>query len=113
MGTNFSYDDYDKYYTKHFAPLKISTFQLLTEPTEVKTQAQPKPTLEEVDRLLDDATFIDNGLENKPLDSGTYVIPAEDAKSSTTQGGTIVPVEQPKKESNSGETVIPLAPRTT
>lgn len=113
LGTNFSYDDYDKYYTKHFAPLKISTFQLLTEPTEVKTQAQPKPTLEEVDRLLDDATFIDNGLEDKPLDSGTYVLPTENDKTSNHQGGTIVPVEQPKKESNSGETVIPLAPRTT
>ena len=29
LGKEFSFDDYDKYYAKHFAPLKVSTLRLL------------------------------------------------------------------------------------
>ena len=35
LGRNLSYDDYDKFYTRHFAPLKISKMRLLMEPTEI------------------------------------------------------------------------------
>ncbi|RRD02314.1 tetratricopeptide repeat protein [Prevotella sp. OH937_COT-195] len=46
LGTNFSYKDYDKFYDKHFAPLKPSTMQLLNEPAEIeyeKQQEKPQP----------------------------------------------------------------------
>ena len=35
LGRNLSYDDYDKFYTRHFVPLKISKMRLLMEPTEI------------------------------------------------------------------------------
>ena len=35
LGTKLSYDDYDKFYSKHFAPLKISQLRLLIEPAEI------------------------------------------------------------------------------
>ena len=35
LGTKLSYDDYDKFYDKHFAPLKISQLRLLIEPAEI------------------------------------------------------------------------------
>ena len=35
LGKQYSYDDYDEFYTKHFAPLKVSTFDLLSEPAEL------------------------------------------------------------------------------
>lgn len=35
LGRNLSYDDYDKFYTRHFAPLNISKMRLLMEPTEI------------------------------------------------------------------------------
>ena len=35
LGKQFSYDDYDEFYTKHFAPLKVRTEYLLSEPTEM------------------------------------------------------------------------------
>ena len=35
LGRNLSYDDYDKFYTRHFAPLKISKMRLLMEPAEI------------------------------------------------------------------------------
>ena len=48
LGREFSFDDYDQYYAKHFAPLKVSTFQLLNEPTEVvqpEAPAKKPPTV--------------------------------------------------------------------
>ncbi len=35
LGKQFSFDDYDEFYTKHFAPLKVRTEYLLSEPTEM------------------------------------------------------------------------------
>ena len=53
LGHRFSYDDYDHFYQKHFAPLKISTLQLLTEPVK-PTYQEPKPSSgEETDRKMD------------------------------------------------------------
>lgn len=67
LGKQFSYDDYDEFYTKHFAPLKVSTFDLLSEPAELgydKEDDIPMPTTEEeVDKALDDM-FIDSGEGN-------------------------------------------------
>ena len=64
LGKQFSYDNYDEFYTKHFAPLKVSTFDLLSEPAELgydKEDDIPMPTTEEdVDKALDDM-FIDSG----------------------------------------------------
>ncbi len=64
LGKQFSYDDYDEFYTKHFAPLKVSTFDLLSEPAELgydKEDDIPMPTTEEeVDKALDEM-FIDSG----------------------------------------------------
>ncbi|MBQ6228647.1 MAG: tetratricopeptide repeat protein [Prevotella sp.] len=35
LGKQFSYDDYEEFYAKHFAPLKVRTEYLLSEPTEI------------------------------------------------------------------------------
>ncbi|MCR4773892.1 MAG: hypothetical protein K5854_05985 [Prevotella sp.] len=35
LGISHSYDDYDKFYAKHFAPLKVSSLRLLDQPTEI------------------------------------------------------------------------------
>ena len=62
IGSSLSYEDYKRYYTKHFAPLKISTFNLLTEPTEIITNDKvgtTQPTVEDIDHILDGDTFID------------------------------------------------------
>ena len=46
LGAQFSYDDYDKFYNQHFAPLKVSAFPLLTEPADVEKEQITKPTAE-------------------------------------------------------------------
>lgn len=40
LGVAYSYDDYKKFYDIHFAPIKPSTFQLLTEPEDVVTEPE-------------------------------------------------------------------------
>ena len=38
LGVAYSFDDYKKFYDVHFAPIKPSTLQLLTEPEDVVTE---------------------------------------------------------------------------
>ena len=57
LGTKLSYDDYDKFYAKHFAPLKISQLRLLIEPAEIA-----------VDRDQEDASSKVSETGDHPLD---------------------------------------------
>jgi tetratricopeptide (TPR) repeat protein len=129
LGTNFSYDEYSEFYTKHFAPLEISTFHLLTEPAEIVTQPSGETeapiTESEIDNFLNN-TFvapieptipaetvipIENG---EPMEeatpTGTTVIPMEEPKEDTTPTGTtVIPIEEPKEDTTpTGTTVIPM-----
>ncbi len=110
LGTKYSYDDYDKFYNKHFAPLKVSTLHLLTEPTEITTVRRKDNgmTPEEIDRLLDNGTFIDNGLDVEPAETGTIVAPEETAPEKD-DGGTVIPAEGTNDESDAqgGTTIVP------
>lgn len=110
LGTKYSYDDYDKFYNKHFAPLKVSTLHLLTEPTEITTVRRKDNgmTPEEIDRLLDNGTFIDNGLDVEPVETGTIVAPEETAPEKD-DGGTVIPAEGTNDEGDAqgGTTIVP------
>lgn len=110
LGTKYSYDDYDKFYNKHFAPLKVSTLHLLTEPTEITTVRRKDNgmTSEEIDRLLDNGTFIDNGLDVEPVETGTIVAPEETAPEKD-DGGTVIPADGTNDESDAqgGTTIVP------
>lgn len=78
LGANYSYDDYAAFYAKHFAPLKVSTYRLLTEPAEVSTRPSEKaqtPVSE---------TEIDNSLND------TFVMP----QISTPTNGTTIPMNE-------------------
>lgn len=91
LGNPFSYDDYDKFYAKHFAPLKVSTFRLLTEPEEIVTRRQPEPTVEEVDRALDNDLYIEVKPELEPQNKGIYILPDDSGEKKPQQGTTVVP----------------------
>ena len=72
LGRNLSYDDYDKFYTRHFAPLKISKMRLLMEPTEIVVD---KDSQKEEDALEEE-----NSQKKNPEDNGIDIEgqPAED-----------------------------------
>ena len=107
LGTNFSYDEYDAYYNKHFAPLKIATSRLLTEPAEITTNA-PKKALEtekEVDDYLD-GTFIS---PDEKVDTPTQtVVPVDELSNEPAQTGTTIPVNDNDEGTNRQETIIPI-----
>ena len=109
LGSNFSYDEYDAYYNKHFAPLKISTSYLLTEPAEITTTA-PKKELEtekDIDDYLDGTTVSPDSDNNN---GGTQtIVPVDDASETGAPTETIVPAETvtPTETVVSTETVVP------
>lgn len=139
LGKQFSYDDYDAFYTKHFAPLKVSTFKLLSEPAEIGYEKEPDipmpTTEEEVDRMLDDGTFLDDGQEgtgqggggnddivveeepvgntqgNGNVDEGTTIIdtPVNNTEGEEVTDGDIIieePVNNQVKQEEEGDDVI-------
>lgn len=57
LGRQFSYDDYARFYDKHFAPIKISDEQLLNVPEAVTT---PKPKDDKREMPEDDSYDLDN-----------------------------------------------------
>jgi rubredoxin len=74
LGRNLSYDDYDKFYTRHFAPLKISKMRLLMEPTEIVVD---KDSQKEEENDSQKKNPEDNGIdiESQPAedtDTGIY-----------------------------------------
>ena len=83
LGRQYSYDDYDKFYAKHFAPLKISTLQLLEEPDVITTEP--------------DATSVPNA-DQQPV--------------SQPDGGTLILEDEKAQPNNEGTTIIPDEPTT-
>ena len=79
LGRNLSYDDYDKFYTRHFAPLKISKMRLLMEPTEIvvdKNSQKEEDAIEE-----DNSQKNEDNSQNKDPEDNSIIIepqPAED-----------------------------------
>lgn len=47
LGTNHTYEEYEKFYSKHFAPLPVSKLPLLLEPAETAPAAEEEPSTEE------------------------------------------------------------------
>ena len=116
LGTAYSYDEYDKFYTKHFVPLKVSTFRLLTEPDEVVTQPATQKdeqiTERDIDNYLND-TFISNDEPAAP--AGTVI--ANDTDSTTnkpTEKATLIPTDEHNDSAPTGTTIaIPAEKPTT
>ena len=79
LGRTLSYDDYDKFYTRHFAPLKISKMRLLMEPAEIvvdKDSQKEEDAIEEENSQKNE----DDSQKKDPEDNNIYIEPqpAED-----------------------------------
>lgn len=106
LGTNFSYADYQDFYDKNFAPLKISSQPLLTEPIHVA----PK---EDAERGTSAPAGAKAGNENNSNADGELLLPVEDeVKKKAEANEEIIPLEPEKKVDNNNvdDTVIPLEP---
>ena len=106
LGTNFSYADYQNFYDKNFAPLKISSQPLLTEPIHVA----PKEDAERETSAPAEAKA-DN--ENNGNTDGELLLPVEEeVKKKAEANEEIIPLEPEKKVENNNvdDTIIPLEP---
>ena len=99
VGTRFSYDDYDKFYAKHFAPLKVTSRYLLSEPAEVATPRE-RDLQEEIESkapTLEDIDAMQNG--DMPSDDG-MIIPVDDTQETPQKEST----EQQQASDEEGQT---------
>lgn len=106
LGTNFSYADYQDFYDKNFAPLKISSQPLLTEPIHVA----PKKDAERETSAPAEAKA---GNENNSNTDSELLLPVEEeVKKKAEANEEIIPLEPEKKVENNNvdDTIIPLEP---
>lgn len=118
LGTQYSYNDYDKFYEQHFVPLRISTVRLLTEPATIEFEKQPESEGGNADGLYNGGV-IEEGLfinDTEPATGGTDngisipVEPENTPATGTQNDNTItIPVEEEKPAGNAddGGIVIP------
>ena len=111
LGRQYSYTDYEKFYTKHFAPLKTSTEPLLTEPDFI-APAKPKNEDEPQDDFDTPSADTPNNtnvmLEDTPADTnntGNTVI-MEDKAATANAGNTETIIEDKPQQETGNQTVI-------
>ena len=111
LGRQYSYTDYEKFYAKHFAPLKTSTEPLLTEPDFI-APAKPKNEDEPQDDFDTPSADTPNNtnvmLEDTPADTnntGNTVI-MEDNVAPSNAGNTETIIEDKPQQKVDNQTVI-------
>ena len=111
LGRQYSYTDYEKFYAKHFAPLKTSTEPLLTEPDFI-APAKPKTEDEPQDDFDTPSADTPNNtnvmLEDTPADinnTGNTVI-IEDKAAPANAGNTETIIEDKPQQEVGNQTVI-------
>ena len=119
LGTQFSYEDYDKFYEEHFVPLKISTVRLLTEPATIEYEKEPEAPASEQPAndgnglynggVLNNETLIDLGIE-QPEDNSTFDIPT-DEPAPVQQQPKPQDIDIPQSEAPKTEIPKPEAPK--
>lgn len=118
LGTQYSYNDYDKFYEQHFVPLRVSTVRLLTEPAAIEYVQPEDEGANGGDGLynggvIEGGLFIEDDQPTAPQESGTLVVPDEPAARPSgggPQGGTfIVPDERSTTtpQDNGGTLIVP------
>lgn len=111
LGRQYSYTDYEKFYAKHFAPLKTSTEPLLTEPDFI-APAKPKNEDEPQDDFDTPSADTPNNtnvlLEDTPADinnTGNTVI-IEDKVAPANAGNSETIIEDKPQQETGNQTVI-------
>lgn len=118
LGSAFTYNDYDKFFQKHFSSLKIQPSHVLWEPTEIVTEKKPETTaagdeeLDETPNTPSNSDLILDVEEKTPEkeDQQTLIVPNENESESddtlqekTEQQEEILPQEEKKVEEKKAE----------
>lgn len=78
LGVNYSYDDYDKYYNEHFAPLKVDDSRRLFEPAGSRGALDDGGSVPgNISPFIKQQQQQQEEDENIPADDGSIVIPED------------------------------------
>lgn len=110
LGRQFSYDDYARFYDKHFAPIKISNEQLLNVP-ETVTTPKPKDNKRE---MPEDGSYDLNNPNGSNGSADTFLDLQEGETQDKQEGETLIeaPTTGNTVKEESGTTVT-MEPTTT
>lgn len=110
LGRQFSYDDYARFYDKHFAPIKISDEQLLNVPEAVTT---PKPKDDKREMPEDGSYDLDNPNGNNGS-TDTFLDLQDNPTEGKQEGETLIeaPATGNTVKEDTGTTVT-MEPTTT
>ena len=115
LGTSHTYKEYEKFYSKHFAPLPVSKLPLLLEPAETAPAEEEPSTEEATSEELPKAeqSQEDNTLtvpitpQDEPLSSGELEVEGKKEEIPEKKDDGILVIPNQKEKKDDGTLVIP------
>ena len=116
LGTSHTYKEYEKLYSKHFAPLPVSKLPLLLEPAETAPAAEEEPSTEETtseESPKAEQSQEDNTLtvpitpQDEPLSSGELEVEGKKEEIPEKKDDGILVIPNQKEKKDDGTLVIP------
>lgn len=116
LGTSHTYEEYEKFYSKHFAPLPVSKLPLLLEPAETAPAAEEEPSSEEAtseESPKAEQSQEDNTLtvpitpQDEPLSSGKLEVEGKKEEIPEKKDDGILVIPNQKEKKDDGTLVIP------
>ena len=116
LGTSHTYEEYEKFYSKHFAPLPVSKLPLLLEPAETAPAAEEEPSSEEAtseESPKAEQSQEDNTLtvpitpQEEPLSSGELEVEGKKEEIPEKKDDGILVIPNQKEKKDDGTLVIP------
>ena len=116
LGTSHTYKEYEKFYSKHFAPLPVSKLPLLLEPAETAPAAEEEPSTEEAtseESPKAEQSQEDNTLtvpitpQDEPLSSGELEVEGKKEEIPEKKDDGILVIPNQKEKKDDGTLVIP------
>ena len=116
LGTSHTYKEYEKFYSKHFAPLPVSKLPLLLEPAETAPAAEEEPSTEETtseESPKAEQSQEDNTLtvpitpQDEPLSGGELEVEGKKEEIPEKKDDGILVIPNQKEKKDDGTLVIP------
>ena len=116
LGTSHTYEEYEKFYSKHFAPLPVSKLPLLLEPAETAPAAEEEPSTEEAtseESPKAEQSREENTLtlpitpQDEPLSSGELEVEGKKEEIPEKKDDGILVIPNQKEKKDDGILVIP------
>ena len=116
LGTSHTYEEYEKFYSKHFAPLPVSKLPLLLEPAETAPAAEEEPSSEEAtseespkaeESQEDNTLTVPITPQDEPLSSGELEVEGKKEEIPEKKDDGILVIPNQKEKKDDGTLVIP------